>query len=327
LSGTGDRDTARGFALILVVWLLVLIGSISIYLVANGRAETAIAYNVRASAGAEALADAGIARIVLNQLDPKPSARWKLDRTVHRFGLPGGSIEIRLEDETQKINVNLATPALLSALFEVRGLDRAAARRLGAAVADWVSSKQPQGDDAASADPYRAAGKNYGPPHAPAESLDELQLVLGMTPAIFASVHPYLTIHTSDAAPDGKAAPLVIQRAVALAAQAEQDAGDEDTEPAQAPAPASSAPASAPSAAQMPAAQAPAPQAPPSGAAQAATAGEERVIAAEVIGQSREGGLFKRVAVLRLEPDSAKGYVVLDWQRGVIDDADGKFKD
>jgi general secretion pathway protein K len=323
LSGTGDRDTARGFALILVVWLLVLIGSISVYLVANGRAETAIAYNVRASAGAEALADAGIARIVLNQLDPKPSARWKLDRAAHRFGLPGGSIEIRLEDETRKINVNLATPALLSALFEVRGLDRAAARRLGAAVADWVSSKQPQGDATASAAPYRAAGKNYGPPHAPAESLDELQLVLGMTPAIFASAQPYLTIHTSEAAPDGKVAPLVIQRAVTLAARAERDAGDEGGEPAQTPTP---APASAP-AALAPATQVPAPQAPTPGAAQAVPAGEERVIAAEIIGQSREGGLFKRVAVLRLEPDSAKGYVVLDWQRGVIEDADGKFKD
>lgn len=322
MSGTGDRETARGFALILVVWLLVLIGSISVYLVANGRAETAIAYNVRASAAAEALADAGIARIVLNQLDPKPSARWKLDRAAHRFGLPGGSIEIRLEDETQKINVNLAPAALLSALFEVRGLDRAAARRLGAAVADWVSSKQPQGDAAAAADPYRAAGKNYGPPHAPAESLDELQLVLGMTPAIFASAYPYLTIHTSEAAPEGKAAPLVIQRAVTLAAQAERDAGDEDGEPAQAPTP---APAPAQPAAQPPATQAPAPQAPTSGAAQAA-GGEERVIAAEIIGQSREGGLFKRMAVLRLEPDSAKGYVVLDWRRGVIDDTDGKLK-
>ena len=28
--------------------------------------------------------------------------------------------------------------------------------------------------------------------------------------------------------------------------------------------------------------------------------------------------MFKRVAVLRLEPDSVKGYVVLDWQRGAL---------
>lgn len=311
----GDKDAHSGFALILVVWLLVLIASISVWLIANGRAETAIAFNVRAAAAAEALADAGIARVAVNQLDPKPEARWKLDRGVHRILLPGGSVEIRLGDETAKINPNLATPALLSALFEVRGVDRAAARRLGASVADWVNSKQPQGDAAATADPYRAAGKSYGAPHAPAESLDELQLVLGMTPAIFASVRPYLSIHTGVAAPQGRAAPLVIQRALMLAAQAERAAGDESAQTS-APTPASPAPQAAPPAA-TPAPAAPPPAAPGAG-------GEERIVSAEVIGQSREGGLFKRLAVLKLEPDSARGYAVLEWQRGMIEDKPGE---
>ena len=194
-------DPARGFALILVVWLLVLIGSISIYLIANGRAETAIAFNVRGQASAEVLADAGIGRIVLNQLDPKLSARWKLDRASHRFILPGGSIEIRLEDETRKINVNLAPAPLLSALFEVRGTDRAAAR-LGA-VADWVSEA---GERETENDPYARPG-GLSRAACAGGSLDELQLVLGMTPALLASVRPYLTIHTG-AAPEGKAASL-----------------------------------------------------------------------------------------------------------------------
>src|SRR5262245_29897049 len=100
------------------------------YLVVGGRAETAIARNNRAAASAEALADAGIARMVFNQTDPVAANRWKLDGAEHRFALPGGEVSIRLQDETQKINPNMASETLLAALLEVRGVNRTAARHL-----------------------------------------------------------------------------------------------------------------------------------------------------------------------------------------------------
>src|SRR5262249_39337683 len=156
--------------------------------VANGRAETAIAHNVRAAASAEALADAGIARAVANQADAEITNRWKLDGAPHAVLLPSGRIEIRLADEPRKINPNPAPAALLAALFEGCGTERGTARRLGASVADWVSAEASAEDGAAKPDPYRAAGRSYSAPHAPVESLDELGLVLGMTPEILASV-------------------------------------------------------------------------------------------------------------------------------------------
>lgn len=295
-----------GFALILVVWVLVLIGAISAYLVANGRAETAIAFNVRAAASAEALADAGIARAVFNETNPRLSDRWKLDGALHRIIAPSGTIEIRLEDENQKINVNLASSALRASLFQVTGTDGAVAKQLGAAVADWVNAKPPANEAGANFDPYRAAGRKYGPPHAPAESLDELQLVIGMTPAIFASVRPYLTIHTSAPAPDAKTAPLIVQRALALAARIDAEGAEEA--PAQPGAPTQGAPPQLGAPAQ------------PGAPAQGAAAGDDRVISALVTGRSREGGVFQRYAVLRLEPDKPQGYSVLDWQRGALDE-------
>ena len=295
-----DRPNKKaGFALILVVWLLVLIGSIGAYLVTNGRAETAIAFNMRAAASAEALADAGLARVVFNQTDPKLSNRWKLDGERYHIALPGGAIDIRLQDETQKINPNLASEALLGALFEVCGTDRGTARHLGTAVADWVSADGPPRPGGAKLEQYRAAGRSYGPPNVPMESLDELQLVLGMTPAIFASVRPYLTIHASAPAPDGKKAPLLVQRAITLAARTQDDGEETDTPP----------PAT-PSLGTPPA------QAPPKAPAQ--TPQDEQVIAAEITARSREGGVFVRTAILRLEPGDAKAYSVLDWQRGAL---------
>ena len=318
MSGKGSKD--GGFALILVVWFLVLVGAIGAYLVANGRTETAIAHNVQAAASAEALADAGIGRAVFNQTDPVLSNRWKLDGVSHTLVLPAGQIEIRLADEARKINPNLASDALLGALFEVCGVERNAARRLGAAVVDWVSAEKPEQDGAVKPDPYRAAGRSYGAPHAPIESLDELGLVLGMTTEILTLVRPHLSIYAEAASPEAKSAPLAIQRALAMAAKTGGE--DEDDQPASGAA--SSPPAQAAGAPALPAgAPAQGTGAPPTGVVPAAKAasGEERLIEAQITAHSRDGGVFVRYAVLRLEQEGRKGYSVLDWKRGTLDDA------
>lgn len=306
-------EGGNGFALILVVWFLVLIGAIGAYLLANGRSEVAVARNEGAAASAEALADAGIARVLFNQSDPAIANRWKLDGTPHQIRMPAGAMEIRLADETQKINPNLASANLLAALFEIRGVERAAARRLGAAVADWVNTKDSGKEGAPRLDPYRAAGRSYGAPHAPLESLDELALVLGMTPEILATVRPYLTIHTEAAAPDAKLASSVIQRAIALTAKLSPDEGEEFDLSSATPATPAAAPAQIGAQTQPASAQ---PGAKPA-------TGEDHLVEVEVVAKSRNGGVFVRYAVLRLRPEGDKAYSVLDWRRGALDDPAG----
>ena len=320
MTGRARNRSTAGFALIVVVWFLVLIGAMGIYIITNGRAETAIARNIRAAASAEALADAAIARVAFNQTDPKLATRWKLNGAEYLFATAGGEISVRLRDEAQKINPNLASEALLAALLEVRGVDRASARRLGAALADWVSPQGPARNGGAKLDEYKAAGRSYGPPNAPMQTLDDLGLVLGMTPAIVATVRPYLTIYTQKAAPEEQNASLVIRRAMALAANASSNrlaapAGTTPGDPPVAPAQGTTPDANSPGAAANPGApQANAVAKPPR------SGGNERVIAAQVTARSRDGGVFVRYAVLRLDTDKLAGYAVLDWQRGTLDE-------
>jgi general secretion pathway protein K len=200
----------RGFALIIVLWFLVLIGSIGIVLILHGRSETAIAHNTRAAANAEALADAGIAGAAFNQTEPAPANRWKFGDTGHRIDLPGGYVVIQIADETRKINPNHAPAALLAGLFEASGVERNRALHLGGAIADWVSPEGPPSAYGAKRDAYRAAGKDYEPPNLPFETLDDLNLVLGMTPDILAQVRPYLTIYTQTAEPNVNGAPFLV---------------------------------------------------------------------------------------------------------------------
>lgn len=295
----------RGFALLIVLWFLVLIAAIATYLLVNARMEIAIARNIRSSAAAEALADAGIAEALFNETDPLAANHWRLDGAPHRLRFAAGEVTIRITDENGKVNPNYATDGLLAALLEAAGIEQMQARRLGAAIADWVgppSAPRPLG---AKLQQYAAAGKSYGPPNAPAESLDELQLVLGMTPQIFAAVRPYLTIYTETGMPDPSDAPALVQRALVLAER------EPVTEP---PIGAGTAPDA--TVADNSGATNPDKSAAPPGAA----SGEpETVLSVESIARLPDGGIFVRDAVMKIDPDSPKGYDLRDWRRGNLD--------
>ncbi len=281
----GRGHAANGFALILVLWILVLLAAIGVVLLANARSETAIAHNVVAAASAEALADAGIAHAGFNLSDPGSPDGWEADGGKHQLSLPGGLVTISVQDETWKINPNHASDRLLAALFETCGADGRRAKALGAAVADWVSPGETPTPSGAKLKQYQAAGLDYGPPGEPFASLDELRFVLGMTPEILSKVRPYLTLYTTSDQPDPRHAPVLVRRALALAAQDPDDA----------------------------AGTAPPPE--PGPAQDAEKANAERIVSVRVTAKSRNGGLFVRQAVLRLTTENKKGYRVLEWER------------
>jgi general secretion pathway protein K len=305
----GEKGTA-GFALIVVLWFLVLISAIGIYLMIGARSETAVARNVRAAANAEALADAGVAEAIFNRSEPAAANRWPLDGSAHLLTLPAGRLSLRLYDERQKINPNHASDALLAGLFEAAGVDRGLAQRLGASVADWVSPSQNPRPLGAKQEQYAAAGRSYGPPGAPLESLDELQLVLGLTPEILARVRPYLTIYTDGGElPDLKTASPIVRRAIELAGRRAAivegvQSRDNESQPQEADAGAVDAPGEADSS--------------DAASDSSADASAAEILEIDVLAEPTSGGVFARRAVVRLDPGKPKGYVVLDWRRSEL---------
>jgi general secretion pathway protein K len=185
---------SSGFALIIVLWTLVLIAFVVAQLTSSGRTEIRIAGNLVADAVAEAADDGAIFAALFNLANPDPAQRWPLDGTVHQLTIGNSRVMVRLEDEAGRINPNSASPALLEALLRVTGSDPETARRLAGAIGEWVGSApvaRPQ--NAVLAD-YSAAGLDYGPPSAPIETLDELGRVIGMTPVVLAAIRPHLTL-------------------------------------------------------------------------------------------------------------------------------------
>jgi general secretion pathway protein K len=224
-----------GFALLIVLWTLVLIAFIVARMTASGRTEIRIAENLRADAAAEAADDGAIYSAIFNQLDPNPDERWPLNGRPRELMIGSSRVMVQLEDEAGRINPSTASPALLEALLRTTGSNAESARRLAAAIGEWVGSAAfgsaafgERAGSAADARPrnavladYRAAGLDYGPPGEPLETLDELGRVLGMTPAVFAAIRPHLTLF-GPPQPNAQTADPIVTAALAATGQVPQ---------------------------------------------------------------------------------------------------------
>lgn len=217
------KGRKAGFALIIVLWTLVLIAFIVASLVGTSRTELRIADNLTANAVTAAAADGAVSRAIFALLAPDPKQRWPLDGRGHAIAIGDCRVSVHVEDDAARINPNLAPPAVLEALLRITGSDPVAARRLAAAIGAWVGSAgAAQTPDALLAE-YRAAGRDYAPPGQPLETIDELRDVLGMTPSIFAAIRPHLSLF-AQARPDAAHADPVVRSALAALGPADQGA-------------------------------------------------------------------------------------------------------
>jgi general secretion pathway protein K len=212
------RRRNGGFALLIVLWTLVLVAFLVAHISASGRTETRIAENLVDNAVAEAAADGAISEAIFNLSNPQQRQRWPLDGKARELPVGDSQVALRLEDEASWINPSLASPTLIQALLQTLGVDRQTAQRLAGAIAEWVGTAEGEQSPDAIAAEYRAAGLDYQPPGAPLESLGELGRVVGMTPAVLAALRPHLSLY-APAEPDPQGSDPVVQTALAVIAQ------------------------------------------------------------------------------------------------------------
>jgi general secretion pathway protein K len=208
------RGRQAGFALIVVLWSLALLTAIGVQLAGTGRQEAQLARNLVDSAVLEAAADGAVQQAIFRLLDTSPQRRWYPDGGIRIVPFGRNFVRVRIEDETGKVNPNIAPAELLQALLLESGAAPRTAAEVAAGIAAWRSAAISAAARLARAAPYAAAGRDYAPPGAPFESVEEVGAVLGMTPALMARLRPHLTVFTEDD-PDAATPDLVVAAALA----------------------------------------------------------------------------------------------------------------
>ena len=206
----------RGFALLIVMWMLVLIAFITIHVTAAGRTEVRIATNLAANARAQAATEGAIYQAVFSLADPQLDQRWMPDGRVRELQIGDSRIAVQIENEAGRINPNLASAALLQGLLNAIGAEPESSFDLAVAITEWVGSAQGRRTSDELLADYRAAGFDYGPPALPLESIDQLGSVRGMSAQLLDGLRPHLSLF-SPASPDVASADPQVAAAVAFA--------------------------------------------------------------------------------------------------------------
>jgi general secretion pathway protein K len=178
--------------LLIVLWWLVLLAFLATQLAATTRTAAMIASNLRDSASAEAAADGAVNEAIFQFL----AHRWQADGTSHFISGTREVVEVRIEDEGDRIDPNVAPRALMQALLGACGASPETAIELAAAIADWRSPDIFRSARTEKAAQYRIAQYNYLPPGTRFVSVDELGLVMGMTPELLACLKPHVSVYS-----------------------------------------------------------------------------------------------------------------------------------
>lgn len=184
----------KGFALVLVLWVLSLLTIMAGSFALGMRRETSIITGIRNNAQALAVAESGIAMAEMMLLIPDQNKRWRADGSIYEINSADAKVRVRLLSEAGKIDINKADQTVLQGLMSFAPVDEEQQSRLVSAIIDWRDQDDLVQLNGAEKKEYQAAGLNYQPRNKPFQSIEELQLVLGMNESVFLWIEPLVTV-------------------------------------------------------------------------------------------------------------------------------------
>jgi len=219
----------KGIALILVLWVMTLLSVMSGEFAQTMRTEINITGNYKEETQCYYFARSGIDLAVHGLLKktsfpvlieagtpiaPEESAaEWRVGENIPSIAFGNGSIELQIENESGKININTAQSGLLKMMLNPFDLDEQVKSTIVDSIQDWRDPDDLHRLNGAESDYYQSLPTPYSAKNGDFDSVEELLLVKGITPEIFyGGLSEMVTIYSgkepkSDAAPTGRRAP------------------------------------------------------------------------------------------------------------------------
>ncbi|MFZ1171302.1 MAG: type II secretion system minor pseudopilin GspK [Bradyrhizobium sp.] len=198
------QSSERGFVIVAVLWILVALSTLamifSVYLSNSARALGATDIGVES----EALVSASLELAAYQLLSADEKARPA--QGSFRFRMDDAAVLATFTSEAARVDLNKASKEMLANLFEVLGAEGKAAEEVANRIVGWRTPPKPgaANDEEAL---YLASGRAYSPRQAPFAHVNELSLVLGVSPAMVERALPYVTVFSKSADVDVLLAP------------------------------------------------------------------------------------------------------------------------
>ncbi len=286
---------ARGIALVIVLWVVMLLTIIVSSFVYSARAHTKVTANQVARSQAQALADAGVHRGMYELFKPvSDGARWKAEGQTYEFEMAEDKVSVTMVDEAAYIDLNTAQDALLMGLLKSAGIEEGEAQVLLDAILDWRDKDDLVRASGAERDQYVSEGVRARPTNGNFRTVDELKLVLGVSQQLYERVSEALTVYSRQTGINSATASANVLMAIPNVDQEQIDAylvtRQEEI-----------------------AAGLPPTAFPPAAAYSATSSGVYNV---RSIARMANGTEFNRVAVVRITGDPKRPITFLDWREG-----------
>lgn len=192
----------KGLALVLVLWVLTLLTIMAGSFALSMRRESSIMFGMKTRVEAQAFAEAGIAVAELMMLEEDPLKRWDADGQIYEFSFDEAVIRVRILAENGKVDINRAELDLLLKLLRYAPIEVDMQTRVANAIIDWRDQDEDTREDGAEKKEYQAAGLRYAPRNQAFQSLEELQMVLGVDAVLYDWLEPFITIDSGQSSVD-----------------------------------------------------------------------------------------------------------------------------
>ncbi|MGZ8185590.1 MAG: general secretion pathway protein GspK, partial [Methylobacter sp.] len=204
--------TQKGLALILVLWILSLLTIMAGSFALSMRRETSIITGIVTNAQAKSIAESGLAIAEMMLLNPDQNKRWRTDGSVYEMDYGSSKVRLRLLSESGKIDINIVDQAVLQSLMNHAPVDDEEQKnKIMNAILDWRDEDDLVHIDGAEKKEYREAGLTYQPGNKPFQSIEELQMVLGIDENVFLWIEDLVTIYSGQPVDMQQASKKVLQ--------------------------------------------------------------------------------------------------------------------
>lgn len=192
------RETERGFALLLVIWVLALLSVLAAEVAAYSHSAAIVARNRIDGARSRAVADAGIGLAIAGLLDPDLQTRWRADGRTREVTYDGETVTVRIEDEGGKIDLNNAPIELIAGLAEECGATVDERMALANGIMDrrhaFLASSSVRPSQARFA--FRGDDFDINLARWAFAEISEMKLLPRMPRALYDCLRPYITVYS-----------------------------------------------------------------------------------------------------------------------------------